>query len=67
MRAITQEDLTKVAVKERARGQRRGRIDALLIVEAALGEEAADKVEDYVDAHGWVLEESDRPARTMGG
>lgn len=67
MRTVTQDDLGKVAAKERARGRRQGRVDALLTVEAALGEAVADQVEAYIDANGWVLEAPDHPDPTVGG
>ena len=51
---FSQEDVDRIVAKRVAQARRAGRIDALQTVAAALGEEAADKVEDWVDEHGWA-------------
>ncbi len=51
---FTQEDVDRIVAKRVAQARRAGRVDALHTVAAALGEDAADQVEDYVDEHGWA-------------
>lgn len=51
---FAQEEVDRIVAKRAAQARRAGRVDALRTVAAALGDNAADTVEDYVDEHGWV-------------